>query len=379
MPAPAAPASVDVSDMSRKSSKADPIKWIDPSASTPNANSIQQHSQPSYSPQPSKSLSQATAQEDSKKVVSETEGSPLEALHILKAPIPVYGSNQAVLIGLSGVTSSGKTTIAHLLTLILPSTSPIFLVHQDDFFVPKRLLVPLATGDLDADCWDAVDFAAFEKMLMYAKREGSLPKTFHTMQEEAAERRLALSKINQGVIDELKALVTKSEVFEVGRPIGIVDGFLLYGNRDIRNMLDVKILLRASREKARERRFKRPEYTGSEVGGSFFWRTRDYFDRKVWPNYSRENGPLFEQGNVLGRPFKDVCEGLQISIQPELDQSIEDTLRWVIENIIITLRDLKAQVNQNIELDTRSSQVYGIYDDQVGWIEKCRRILFDLL
>ncbi len=39
----------------------------------------------------------------------------------------------AVLIGISGVSSSGKTTISRLLRDIFPGT---FLVHEDDFFKP---------------------------------------------------------------------------------------------------------------------------------------------------------------------------------------------------------------------------------------------------
>lgn len=45
------------------------------------------------------------------------------------------GDDAAVLIGISGVSSSGKTTISRLLRDIFPST---FILHQDDFYKPEN-------------------------------------------------------------------------------------------------------------------------------------------------------------------------------------------------------------------------------------------------
>jgi nicotinamide/nicotinate riboside kinase len=41
---------------------------------------------------------------------------------------------KAVLVGISGASSSGKTTLARLLRDIFPST---FILHEDDFYKPE--------------------------------------------------------------------------------------------------------------------------------------------------------------------------------------------------------------------------------------------------
>lgn len=41
---------------------------------------------------------------------------------------------RALILGISGCSSSGKTTLARLLRDIFPST---FILHQDDFYRPE--------------------------------------------------------------------------------------------------------------------------------------------------------------------------------------------------------------------------------------------------
>lgn len=291
---------------------------------------------------------------------------PEEILSI--SPTPIHDQS-AILIGVSGITSSGKTTLAHLLLLIISPTTTVFLLHQDDFRVPKHLLVPSRNGELDADGANAFDFASMKRVLKYVKREGKLPSTFHTMQAEEDEHVRAVSLVSQDELDDLKALVTRSELFQSGRPIGVVDGSLLYHDPTIRSLLDVKIVLRASRDIAQQRRFEKPGNVDSEAGTNF-WQTRDYFDRIIWPNYSEEHGPLFENGDVQSRPIVGLCEELGIVIQPELDLSVPETLKWATESIIKDISSQEFQETPNLGLGSPSDH---------GWLEKIRQTLFDLV
>ena len=327
------PEKEDDHNPSRKSSKEGEILFKDPFAHGGKIKSGQRPPPPDLQ-RHSKSQVSTEADENSKDILLERGESPLGTLHILQKPVPVVDSRPALLIGLSGVSSSGKTTISHLLRLILPPSSPIFILHQDDFFIPKHLLVPSSTGELDADCQDAIDFAALKRMLKYAKCEGSLPPNFHTMQSEEDERSLAVSKVDFKLIDELKDLILRSGILEFGRPIGIVDGFLLYHNPTIRKLLDVKILLRASKEKSKTLRFKRPDYTGPNVEDEFFWRTPEYFEKVVWRNYNQNHGHLFEEGDTEGKPLENVCDSLRISVQPKLDLNVDDVLRWTVQSLL---------------------------------------------
>jgi len=46
-------------------------------------------------------------------------------------------ASQALVIGISGPSSSGKTTLARLLQRIFsPTLSKTFIIHEDDFYVP---------------------------------------------------------------------------------------------------------------------------------------------------------------------------------------------------------------------------------------------------
>lgn len=46
---------------------------------------------------------------------------------------------KAIIIGISGCSSSGKTTLARLLRDIFPNT---FILHEDDFYKPDDQQVP---------------------------------------------------------------------------------------------------------------------------------------------------------------------------------------------------------------------------------------------
>lgn len=186
------------------------------------------------------------------------------------------------------------------------------------------------------------------------------------MQAEADEHMHAVSLVSQDELDNLKDLVTRSELFQAGRPVGIIDGSMLYYDPTIRSLFDVKIILRASRETCRQRRFEQPEY---KEPGNDFWRTRDYFERVIWPSYSDEHGPLFENGDVQGRPITGLCERLGIVIQPELDSGVLEALKWAAESVIKEMNDQKF-------LKTRRHQTVS---REPGWLEKIRQTLFELL
>lgn len=51
----------------------------------------------------------------------------------------------AIVVGISGCSSSGKTTLARLLREIFPDS---FVLHEDDFYLPEDKLRLLAPGVL---------------------------------------------------------------------------------------------------------------------------------------------------------------------------------------------------------------------------------------
>ena len=82
--------------------------------------------------------------------------------------------HNALLVGVSGVSSSGKTTLARLLRDIFPNT---FILHEDDFYKTDAD-IPInkdAGGVADWDCLEAINLPAFEEALRYIKRNGTPP------------------------------------------------------------------------------------------------------------------------------------------------------------------------------------------------------------
>lgn len=78
---------------------------------------------------------------------------------------------KAVIVGLSGCSSSGKTTLARLLRDLFPNT---FILHEDDFYRPEEEL-PMKDGLLDWDCAEAINIADMERALSHIRSEGTFP------------------------------------------------------------------------------------------------------------------------------------------------------------------------------------------------------------
>ena len=311
------------------------------------------------------------------KSVLVSEGGPPSALNILP-PMPVLHNLPALLIGISGCTGSGKTMLSHLLCMVLPPTTQRFVLHQDDFFVPKHLLVPSKDGEMDADCRDAIDFETLIRVLGYVKKEGKLPPSFHTKQSVTYEQGHAGTLASKDVLNEARNTLAKAAILEDGRPVCIVDGFLLYHEPRIRELLDVKLFLRTKKETAKGRRFERPDYM-RERPQEEFWRTQTYFDRVVWPNYTEEHAPLFENGDVEGTHLPKVCDYLEISMQPQLGMSIEDTLRWAASTIAERHQSSGFGRSRSLDPEEVLRDKYKLCDCGSGWIGKFRRVLLDIV
>lgn len=293
-------------------------------------------------------------------------------------PMPVAQSHPAILIGISGCTSSGKTMLSYLLSWILPPETPRFVLHQDDFFIPKHFLIPSNSGELDADCRDAINFGALIRVMEFVKSEGKMPPSFHADQDSTDERDHVSTLVDEEVLTESRELLAKSAYLENRRPVCIVEGFLLYHEPRIRELLDVKLFLRTTKETARTRRFEKPDYTGEHVEEEF-WKTKSYFDRAVWPNHVEEHSVLFHSSDVEGAPRRKLCKQLGIQMQPRLEMSIEEVLRWATSSIAEQQKSTFIGTSRDLDPEEVLGDRFEICDCGSGWVGKLRRLLYDVL
>ncbi|KAI4101977.1 MAG: hypothetical protein L6R37_004693 [Teloschistes peruensis] len=303
--------------------------------------------------------------------------SPPPVLHVSSTPIPVIHSQPALLIGISGSPSSGKTTFAHLLSYALPPTTPWFIIHQDDFHSRRHLLVPGKDGELDADGPHAFDMSAFRRLLEYAKREGRLPSGFHSTQPDNARDR-ALSQVPTALMAQMQVAFAHVSCLKEGRPAGIVEGPWFYQSETVRQLLDIKILLRAGHGASRTRRFEKQDHHTGEPRGAL-WHTRDYFDRVIWGNHVHAHEVLFENGDLEAKPIISICDAVGISVQPDPNMILTAALQWVVETVRKGCETVNYRQDRDVESVVMEKAEFDLGDCNEGFLGKIRRAIFDIL
>ena len=239
----------------------------------------------------------------------------------------------ATILGLSGCSSSGKTTLARLLRTIFPHT---VILHQDDFYLPEESL-PLRAGFRDWDCAASLDIPELIQCLQYMHNNGNTPPAFVSKEDQ---NYVGPNTVNSQFMEEARLQV--AAWLENGQGRGklgpekqliILDGFLLFGEsvRSVRDILDVKLLLRAKYEIAKDRRENRTGYVTLEG----FWEDPPgYFDQVVWPNYIEQHGFLFREANVEGDVEEAAAQQLGIFVCPSNGEwSMQQMLCWAIDNV----------------------------------------------
>ena len=239
-----------------------------------------------------------------------------------------------ILLGLSGPSSCGKTTLARLLARIYPPTS---ILHADDFYYTDSQ-IPVHNSVQDWDCAEAIDVEKLVRALKRLKAGEDVQATLDGVAStEIPEIEGAESAVDEAVIDRLRQEVTawdadlhrKRQGWE-RRPLVIIDGFLLLGDSvpEVRDQLDIKVLLRSKYEDSKQRREARSGYYVTHEG---YWEDPPgYFDQIVWPNFVKYHSFLFDGGDVQGQVDLGVADRLGIDVVPGMGQAdLEATLLYV--------------------------------------------------
>ncbi|EME89752.1 uncharacterized protein MYCFIDRAFT_128992 [Pseudocercospora fijiensis CIRAD86] len=219
--------------------------------------------------------------------------------------MPEDPESKALIIGISGVSSSGKTTLARILRDIFPRS---FILHEDDFYKTDAEIPVNEKGIQDWDCLESINLPAFEAALKYIRQHGQIPPDF-----VSKEDRNSVGEVNvdKSVIKDLEQAPMSS----------------------IRSLFDVRLLLHTDYSTAKSRREARKGYVTLEG----FWEDPPgYIDDVVWPNYVKDHKFLFEDEDVeAGKLDRDVLERLGIRAMPEEAQNnMTECVKWA-DGIVI--------------------------------------------
>jgi nicotinamide/nicotinate riboside kinase len=248
----------------------------------------------------------------------------------------------AILLGLSGPSCSGKTTLARILRDALSPHA--FILHEDDFYVTDALIPVKTVSDgrrlQDWDCLEAIDQARLRDMLAYVKERGRVREGFESKEDLNAVGNV---RVDGEIVEAWKGKfgsLFKSGVQE-GVRICIVDGFLLFSEemKEVRDLFDLRLLLRVNYEIMKRRREARSGYTTLEG----FWEDPPgYVDEIVWPGYVRDHRFLFADGNVEGEPDEPTIARLGIDVAPkEAGYDMTKALEWAAEILMKALGGLE--------------------------------------
>ncbi|CAH0050203.1 unnamed protein product [Clonostachys solani] len=246
---------------------------------------------------------------------------------------------KALIVSISGCSSSGKTTLARLLRDILPGT---FILHEDDFYRPENEL-PSKNGLLDWDCAGAIDIPSMAESLAYIRQHAAFPPTLDSKEDQNS---VGKCPVPDSLIAELKSRV--ASLLPSAHPLNtkalqlcLLDGFLLYppSMTPIQPFLDVKLFLRTEYAKAKARREARDGYVTIE---GFWADPPGYVDDIVWPNYVEEHAWMFEDGNVEANYHLDILskEGIKVPTEAGVDGDMGKTLEWAVDTILKELEKL---------------------------------------
>lgn len=260
---------------------------------------------------------------------------------------------RTIVIGLTGASSSGKSTLACILSRILPRCQ---IMHEDDFFKPEtEIPYDESRKDRDWDCPEAIDFVKLKHTLRVLKDPKNYESSLETIVRDTGRgyydyilhsteppRNDANFKSNEAIIVELQSQVRslfEKYIIEEYRII-LLDGFLLLHDEELLTLVDFTLFFKTNYQSLRHRREKR-KYT---VGEDVWIDPPGYFDEFVWPGYFKYHKNRFENedentvkltGGDLKDDFKKKYNVYEFTNQDDCDanQLIKDVTNVVVAEL----------------------------------------------
>nr|XP_004225951.1 nicotinamide riboside kinase 1-like isoform X1 [Ciona intestinalis]XP_026689871.1 nicotinamide riboside kinase 1-like isoform X1 [Ciona intestinalis] len=179
-----------------------------------------------------------------------------------------------LVVGISGVSNGGKTTLAnHLKEYFGWKQVHVKVLHQDDYY-KEEVDIPVnkATGILNWDVLEAFDCKSFVENF-----------------DSALSDLKALAEDSNDIENGVSGFQPKTSVL-------IIEGILLYNQDVVNKWMDKKYFLTLPYEEAKRRR-KLRVYEPPDVPGMF--------DLSVWPMYLKHVDEIREVHKISGLQSKD--------------------------------------------------------------------------
>ncbi|KAF7527744.1 hypothetical protein PCG10_002212 [Penicillium crustosum] len=328
---------------------------------------------------------------------------------------PVH--EKAVIIGISGPSSSGKTTLARLLQRVFcgvnlkSEDSPLntFIIHEDDFYFPddKIPYTTTASGEKIQD-WDtasAIDIPFLSQALHYVRENGTLPPRLRSKEDQ---NDVTDSGVSDEVVQELRDIVGSrlrnvlADKNTESPTIAFLEGFLLFAPpeqeqhvlRSVHDAINLPLFLPAAYELVKARREGRSGYVtvgpapeppvqSTEDGGdggdgktetdidleaeddrppqNFWVDPPGYVDDVVWPRYVTDHAWLLiaEDGD------EDQKDGSQALAEAELVRRIGDGTR-ARTDVGVEVAPGCGSAGMDVVLRWAVELILGYYLDRMG-------------
>ena len=63
---------------------------------------------------------------------------------------------------------------------------------------------------------------------------------------------------------------------------------------------------------------------GAEAKEGGFWKTEEYFEKRVWRNYVEQHRDFFDEGDA------ETCRRLGMVVQEDVDVEVPETMSWAV-------------------------------------------------
>lgn len=190
-----------------------------------------------------------------------------------------------IVVGISGASCSGKTTLARHLRHVVHDAEILYL---DDFYKPDSALPRDAAGAPDWDVPASFDVEAVCAAIERCRREDRLPGRGETREERNSESPLLLTAFETAALAQFFAEIVG------GERVLVVEGLYLFDEGSpLGALMDVRVICPANFEILKARREARPGYHTAE---GYWMDPPNYYATHVWPRFLDHNGYLYAPG-----------------------------------------------------------------------------------